>query len=84
MEKIDSFNCSENLVEMYVFHIRYCKTFSKYRFLRYRSIESTPFNYRECCNGCMEQTMAELRAKHYKIISYYIKKVMVSDSEQQF
>lgn len=81
MEKIDSYNCSEKLVEMYVFHIRFCKTTSKYRFMRYMSIESTPFNYRECCDGCMTQTLTELRAKKYKIITYYIEKVMVSDVE---
>lgn len=84
MERIDSFNCMENLVERYVFHIKYTKSDMSLRQLRSLTLESVPFIYRETCSGCMQQAMAELKARGFVIKNYYIEKVMVSDVEQEF
>lgn len=84
MKRIDSFNCSENLVEKYVFHIKYTKSDMSLRQLRSMSVESVPFIYRETCSGCLQQTMAELKSRGFIIKNYYIEKVMVLDVEQEF
>lgn len=74
----------ENLVEKYVFHITYTKSDMSLRQLRSMSVESVPFIYRETCSGCMQQTMAELKARGFQIKRYSIEKVFVSDVEQKF
>lgn len=84
MERIDSFNCMEKLVEKFVFTIKYKKSDMCLRMLRCMSVESTPFWHRETCSGCLQQTMAELKARGFEIIHYHIEKVMVSDTEQEF
>lgn len=84
MEKIDSFNCMENLVEKYVFRITYTKSDMSLRQLRSMSLESVPFIYRETCSGCMQQAMAELKSRGFVIKHYYIEKVIVSDTTQEF
>lgn len=84
MEKIDSFNCMENLVEKYVFHIKYTKSDMSLRQLRSLTLESVPFTYRETCSGCMQQAMAELKARGFEIKYYYIEKMIVSDTTQEF
>lgn len=84
MERIDSFNCSENLVEKYVFHIKYHKSDMKLHQLRNMSLESVPFMYRECCSGCMQQAIVELKARGFEILNYYMEKVIVSDTIEEF
>ena len=84
MERIDSFNCMENLVEKYVFTIKYTKTDMALRMLRSSSIESVPFWHRETCSGCMQQAMAELKARGFVILHYHIEKVIVSDTTEEF
>lgn len=84
MERIDSFNCMENLVEKYVFHVKYHKSDMKLHMLRNVSLESVPFTHRECCSGCMQQAMAELKARGFEITHYHIEKVIVSDTTEEF
>lgn len=84
MERIDSFNCSENLVEKYVFHIKYSRSDMSLRQLRSFTLESVPFMYRETCSGCMQQAMSELKARGFEIKNYYIEKVIVSETTQEF
>lgn len=84
MDRKDSFNCMENLVEKYVFHIKYTKSDMSLRQLRSMSLESVPFIYRETCSGCLQQAMAELKSRGFIIKNYYIEKVMVSDVEPDF
>lgn len=83
MDRIDSFNCMENLVEKYVFHITYTKSDMSLRQLRSMSLESVPFIYRETCSGCMQQAISELKARGFRIKHYYIEKVIVSDTTQK-
>ncbi len=84
MERIDSFNCMENLVEKYVFHIKYTKPDMRLHMLRNTSLESIPFTHRECCSGCLQQAMSELKAMGFEILNYYIEKVIVSDTTEEF
>lgn len=84
MERIDSFNASENLVEMYVFHIAYRKVSSNSRWQPKYTMESTPFYHREVCSGAMSINISDLKFNGFEITSYYIEKVMVPESEQQY
>ncbi len=84
MERIDSFNCQENLVPMYVFHIAYRKGTFNANWYRKFKMESTPFYHREVCAGAMSCNVSELKAKGYEVTSYYIEKVMFPENEQQF
>lgn len=85
MERIDSFNCSENLVEMYVYFISYRKVSkSNNKWFRKVTIESTPFYHYEVCEGAMFSNVSELKAKGYEVTCYYVTKAMVSDVEHQF
>lgn len=83
MDRIDSFNCMENLVEKYVFHITYTKSDMSLRQLRSMSLESVPFIYRYTCSGCMQQAISELKARGFQIKHHYIEKVIVSDTTQK-
>lgn len=83
MDKIDSFNASDNLKQMYVFSVRFSRPSSGRYSCKYR-IESSPFNYKESCAGAMHQEINELKAKGMNILSYYIEAVMASDTTKQF
>lgn len=85
MERIDSFNASDNLVEMYVFHIAYRKcSKSNNHWYRKFTMESTPFYHREVCSGAMSYNVSELKAKGYDVTSFHIEKVLFPDVEPQF
>lgn len=84
MERIDAYNVMDSLTEMYVFHIRYEKAGDKSRKIRRFRIESTPFYYKEVCNGALNQQLKELKVRGFNVTSYYIEKVLVSDVEKQF
>ena len=83
MERIDSFNVSDSLTQMYVFSVRFSRPSSGRYTCKYR-IESSPFNYKETCVGAMQQEIAELKAKGMNILSYYVEAVMASDITKQF
>lgn len=83
MEKIDCFNATDNLSQMYVFNIRYSRP-SKGRYSNKYRIESSPFNFKETCLGAMYHELDALKAKGMKIDSYYIETVLASDTEKQF
>lgn len=83
MERIDSFNCMDNLATMYVFNICYSRP-SKGRYSIRHRIESSPFNFRETCLGAMYHELYILEAKGMVIDSYYIETVLASDTEKQF
>lgn len=84
MDRINAFNVTDNLVEMYVFHIRYRNKSKKTNRIRTFSMESTPFNYREVCSGAMYFEISDLKARGFEVTSYYVEKIMVPDVEQQF
>lgn len=84
MERIDSFNVTDNLVEMYVFHIRYRNKSRKTNRVRTFSMESTPFYHREVCSGAMYFEVSDLKARGFEVTSYYIEKIMVPDVEPQY
>lgn len=81
MERIDSFNCQENLVAMYVFHLAYRKVSTNPKWQPKYTMESAPFIHREVCSGAMHCNISDLKLKGFDITSYYIEKVMVPDTE---
>lgn len=85
MKRIDSFNASDNLVEMYVYYISYRKASkSNNNWFRKFTIESTPFYHYEVCEGAMFSNVSELKAKGYEVTCYYVTKAMISETEKQF
>lgn len=84
MEKIDSFNAFDNLVEMYVFHISYRKVSTNPRWQPKYKMESAPFIHREVCQGAMNCNISEFKAKGFEVTSYYVEKVLLPDNEQQY
>lgn len=84
MERIDSFNCSEKLTEMYVFRIFYRnKTKISNRPRTFR-MESAPFYHREVCRSVMYIEVDDLKARGFEIVSYYVDVQLVPDVEKQF
>lgn len=84
MERIDSFNCSEKLTKMYVFHIFYrnkTKITNRPRTFR---MESCPFYHREVCSGAMYHEVDDLKSRGFEIVCYYVDVKLVPDVEHQF